>query len=85
MSDILGIQSEAFINLGILREFTNHGKVRVADYDFKEDLSDTLYETGFGFNAFFNEKIGIYANFAAFFGDRVSVPVSTVLGIQMSW
>lgn len=85
MSDVLGIQSEAFVNLGISREFENRSKVRVADYDFKEDLSDTLYETGFGFNAFFNDKIGIYANFAAFFGDRVSVPVSTVLGIQMSW
>lgn len=85
MKDVLGLPSEAFVNLGILREFSNHGKVRVADRDFKEDLSDTLYETGFGFNVFFNEKFGIYANFAAFFGDRVSVPVSTVFGGQLSW
>lgn len=76
---------EAYLRLGILREFNKKSTVRFADYTFIEDMTDTLYETGIGLSAEINKKFSVFVDFNSFFGSKADIPVDLSFGAKLFW
>lgn len=83
--DVLDFPFEAFVRFSVLEEFKGEAKVLVADYQFDEDVSDTMFRLGVGVSAELSEKFSLHANLATIWGDKISVPVEGNLGLRYSF
>lgn len=79
------IPLEAYLRLGILREFNKKSSVSFANYDFVESMTETLYEAGIGLSAEFNEKFSLFADFNTFWGNKTDIPVDVSFGAKILW
>ena len=76
---------EAYLKAAVLREFNKKSTVRFAGYDFIEDMTDTIYETGAGLSAEISEKFAVFLDFSCFFGSKADIPVDLSFGGQLFW
>lgn len=76
---------EVYLKAAVLREFNKKSTVRFAGYDFIEDMTDTIYETGAGLSAEISKKFAVFLDFSCFFGSKADIPVDLSFGGQLFW
>lgn len=76
---------EVYLKAAVLREFNKKSTVRFADYEFVEDMTDTIWETGAGISAEISEKFALFLDFSSFFGSKADIPVDLSFGGQLFW
>ncbi len=82
LSGFLELPSEIYLKTGLLRTFTARSKVKVGGHDIHENMADTLWEIGAGFDAEVQDQLKVYFTFTSLWGDRVDMPVDVNLGIR---
>lgn len=83
--DTLKFPFELYVKADVLHEFSGNNRVKVADYEFKEDMLNTFYRLSVGGTAEINERSDIYFSLGTAFGDRVRLPVDAALGIRIEF
>lgn len=76
---------EAYVRFSVLEEFNGKAKITVADYQFKEDVSDTMFRLGAGISADISDSFSAHANIATTWGRQISVPIEGNLGLRYSF
>ena len=83
--DVLDFPFETFVRFSVLQGFNSETKVKVADYTFNEDISNTMYRIGAGINADVSDKISLHMNLATTWGEKVDIPLEGNFGLRYSF
>lgn len=76
---------DAYGRFNLIHDWDGKSTVQVADYRFREDVSDTRYELGIGLNASWHDSSLVYVEAATHLGSRIQLPWEINLGVQFNF
>lgn len=82
--ETLSFPFEIYTKTEILHEFSGNNKVKIADFEYKEDMLNTFYRLSIGGMAALGESSDMYFNLGTIWGDKVKLPIDVSLGVRVA-